>query len=177
MLLCTSHTSHQCLAESVTAVHQKPKVWRQAHAQNGSRDNLLLQEEAPEELLQETISLQEVLLTAHMARAYDFPLRVSRSFWSCLLLTYQLVAQIGKNFLKLAHFMAVKAQHEWLAHQDFSCGVLINCPPGRPQSQNGTSSSGIAWSGEIAITPAPAARCSSSLLLSRPKKCPIDASQ
>ena len=31
-----------------------------------------------EELLQETILLQEVLLTAHMAKAYDFPLMVGR---------------------------------------------------------------------------------------------------
>ena len=33
---------------------------------------------AAEELLQETILLQEVLLTAHMAKAYDFPLMVGR---------------------------------------------------------------------------------------------------
>ena len=31
-----------------------------------------------EELLQETILLQEVLLTAHMAKAYDFPVMVCK---------------------------------------------------------------------------------------------------
>ena len=37
-----------------------------------------LQEAAvPQELVQETILLQEVLLTAHMARAYEFPITVS----------------------------------------------------------------------------------------------------
>ena len=41
-------------------------------------------------LLQETILLQEVLLTAHMARAYDFPLMVSDAdtLRRCLLLTH-----------------------------------------------------------------------------------------
>ena len=40
-----------------------------------SRHSLALLQEAsvPQELLQETILLQEVLLTAHMARAYEFP--------------------------------------------------------------------------------------------------------
>ena len=42
--------------------------------------HILLQDTAePQELLQETILLQEVFLTAHMAKAYEFPTPVRRS--------------------------------------------------------------------------------------------------
>lgn len=51
-----------------------------------------------EELLQETVLLQEVLLTAHMAKAYDFPLMVSPTLMgttlACSLLSLRLRLQL-----------------------------------------------------------------------------------
>lgn len=63
-LLLTHDYLQYCAIESIFSISSCPL----------SRCCNLLQDAlVPQELVQETILLQEVLLTAHMARAYEFP--------------------------------------------------------------------------------------------------------
>ena len=61
----------------VKAVCSSPLCMVEEQVSAQAMSGCLQEGAAPQELAQETILLQEVLLTAHMARAYEFPTVVS----------------------------------------------------------------------------------------------------